>query len=347
VEEGGGESGISFLKEQQWKTPGFVTAFATRGEVMSTFDASGVIEPQAGRWAQVSAPVSGLVDASGLASSPVPGQRVTRGQSLAVLSPSLGEGGGAAVAEARARLLETQDEFDRAKRLYAAEAVPQRRVHEAEIRLRAAQEALAGYGSDEGGRVTVRSPLSGVVAERRVTPGSRVEAGAPLFTIVDVSVLWLKVNVPAAQASDVSRSSGVEFQVEGSPRTHRAQRVVSVGSVIDSMSRTVPVLFAVPNADGSLKVGANARVMVRTGRRESGVTIPVSALLDEDGRAIVYVQPEGERFEKRELVLGGREGTRVLVQRGLAVGDRVVTGAAYQVRLASLSTSVPAVAHEH
>lgn len=347
LEEGGAESGISFLKEQQWKTPGFATASAVRGEVAATFDASGVIEPEAGRWAQVSASVSGLVDASGVATSPVPGQRVTRGQSLAVLAPSLGEAGGAAVAEARARLREAQDEFDRAQRLYAAEAVPQRRVHEAQNRLTAAKEAVAGYGSDEGGRVTVRSPISGVVAERRVTPGSRVEAGAPLFTIVDASVVWLRVNVPAARASEVSRASGVEFQVEGSARTYRAQRVVSVGSVIDSMSRTVPVLLSVPNADGSLKVGANARVMVRTGRRESGVTIPASALLDEDGRAIVYVQPEGESFEKRELVLGGREGNRVLVRSGLAVGERLVTGAAYQVRLASLSTSVPAVAHEH
>ncbi len=339
--------GIAFLKEQQWKTPGFATAFATEGEVSATFEASGVIEPQAGRWAIVSAPVAGLVDASGVARSPVPGERVGRGQALAVLAPSLGDGGGALVAEARARLREAQDEYDRARRLLAVEAVPQRRVHEAEIRLTAAREALVGYGADAGGRVTVRAPVAGVVAERRITPGSRVEAGAPLFTIVDASVVWLRVNVPAAQAPNVSRNSGVEFQVEGSPRRYSARRVVSVGSVIDSLSRTVPVLFEVANADGSLKVGANARVAVRTGRRERGVVIPASAVLDEDGRAIAYVQPEGESFVKRELTIAGREGDRVLVRTGVAAGERVVTGAAYQVRLASLSTSVPAHGHEH
>lgn len=346
-DEGGGGSGIAFLKEQQWKTPGFATAFAIDGEVSATFAASGVIEPQAGRWAQVSAPVAGLVDASGIARSPVPGERVGRGQALAVLAPSLGDGGGALIAEARARLREAQDEYDRAKRLLAVEAVPQRRVHEAEIRLTAAKEALGGYNADDGGRVTVRSPVGGVIAERRITPGSRVEAGAPLFTIVDASVVWLRVNVPAAQAPDVSRSSGVEFQVEGSPRTYTARRVISVGSVIDSLSRTVPVLFEVANADGSLKVGANARAAVRTGRRERGVTIPASAVLDEDGRAIAYVQPEGESFEKRELVIGAREGGHALVRAGLAAGERVVIGAAYQVRLASLSTSAPAHGHEH
>lgn len=346
-EESGGDAGIPFLKEQQWKTPGFATVFATEGEVAATFEASGVVEAQAGRLAQVSAPVAGLVEASGIAASPVPGQRVARGAALAVLLPSLGEGGGAAVAEARARLREAQDEYDRAVRLLAVEAVPQRRVHEAEIRLTAAKEALAGYGADAGGRVTVQSPISGVVAERRVTPGSRVEAGASLFTIVDPSVVWLRVNVPAALAASVSRSAGADFQVEGTNRRYVARRIVSVGSVIDSLSRTVPVLFEVQNADGSLKVGANARVAVRTGERASGVTIPASAVLDEDGRDIAYVQPEGERFEKRELMVGGRDGDRVLVRSGITAGERVVHGAAYQVRLASLSTSVPAHGHEH
>jgi membrane fusion protein, heavy metal efflux system len=145
----------------------------------------------------------------------------------------------------------------------------------------------------------------------------------------------------------VSRTAGVEFQVEGSTRTYVARRVVSIGGVIDSMSRTVPVLFEVANPDGSLKVGANARVAVRTGQRESGVAIPAAAVLDEDGRPIVYVQVEGESFAKREIVVGGREGDVVLVRSGLKAGERVVTGAAYQVRLASLSTSVPAHGHEH
>jgi cobalt-zinc-cadmium efflux system membrane fusion protein len=139
----------------------------------------------------------------------------------------------------------------------------------------------------------------------------------------------------------------VEFRVEGSTRLYTARRVVSVGSVIDSLSRTVPVLFEVANPDGALKVGANASVAVRTGLRQQGVVLPASAILDEDGRPIVYVQPEGERFEKREITVGDREGDRVLVRGGLKAGERVVTGAAYQVRLASLSSSAPAHGHEH
>jgi hypothetical protein len=75
--------------------------------------------------------------------------------------------------------------------------------------------------------------------------------------------------------------------------------------------------------------------------------IPLSAVLDEDGRPVAYVQVEGERFERRDLTLGGTSGDTALVLSGIEAGERVVTGAAYQVRLASLSTSVPAHGHEH
>ena len=349
-EEGGEESGIPFLKEQQWKTPGLTTAFAATGRVTESFSASGQIVPAAGRLARLSAPVAGVVEASGVSGAPAPGQRVTRGQVLGVLTPALGEGG-SVYAEARAELREAEDEHARAARLYAVEAVPQRRVREAAIRLAAAREALAGFGgagaARADGRIVIRAPLAGVIASRSLAAGSRVEAGAELFTIVDPSVVWLDVRVPAVDAARVSPRSEATFRVPGSPDVRPVRRTVSVGSVIDSLSRTVPVLYEVLNTDGTLKVGMQAQVAVGTGREVEGVVIPGSAILDEDGRPVAYVQAEGERFEKRELILGASSGDRRLVMSGIERGERVVTGAAYQVRLASLSTSVPAHGHEH
>ena len=346
-EEEGGDEGISFLKEQQWKTPGFRTAFADSGSVTGTFDAAGTIEPAGGRHAVITAPTSGLVDAGGVAQSPAPGQRVTRGQVLATLTPSSGEGG-SGYADARARLAQAEGEYARARRLVEAEAAPQRRLQEAEIALRAAREALAGFGGGgAGGRIVVRSPITGVVASRTIAPGSRVEAGAPLFSVVDPSVVWLTVNVPAAQASLVGQGSGATFQLDGGDQRFEARRVVSVGSVIDSVSRTLPVIYEVRNPTVIIRVGSTARAEVRTGRRLTGIVVPDSAILEEDGRPIAFVQPEGETFERRELRIGAREGNRVLVLEGLRAGERVVTGAAYQVRLASLSTAVPAEGHAH
>ena len=155
------------------------------------------------------------------------------------------------------------------------------------------------------------------------------------------------MNTPAAKASLVTPRSGASFTVEGSQRLYQAASGLSVGSVIDPASRTLPVVYQIPNGDGSIKVGQNARVQIQTGRRVTGVIIPMSAVLDEDGRPIAYVQAEGESFQKRELTLGGRQGDRILVLEGIRPGERIVAGAAYQVRLASLSTSVPAHGHEH
>lgn len=349
-EEGGEPSGISFLKEQQWKTPGFATAFATSGEVTESFQATGQIVPAAGKMARISAPVAGIVEVSGLTQSPAPGQRVAKGQVLAVLTPALGEGG-SSYAQARAELREAQDERARADRLYAAEAVPQRRVHEAEIRLAAAREALASFGGSgtpgADGRVVIRAPLSGVVASRTLTPGSRVDASAELFTLVDPSIVWLEARVPASEAARVGPRSEATFRVAGNDTELSVRRTVSVGSVIDSVSRTIPVIYEVPNPDGVLKIGMHAQVAVGTARKVAGVVIPPAAILDEDGRPVVYVQPEGERFEKREIQPGGTNQGRTIVLSGVKAGERVVTGAPYQVRLASLSTSVPAHGHEH
>lgn len=344
-----GESGTSFLKEQQWKTTGFSTEFAKAGSATETFPAGGRIVPAAGRIARVAAPTAGVVEVSGIASSPSPGERVTAGQRLAVLTPALGEGGNA-FARARADLREAEEEYARAKRLSAVEAIPARRLHEAEIRLTAAREALAAFGegaSAQDGKVSLRSPIAGIVASRSIAPGSRVEAGVELFTVIDPSVVWLQVDIPAAMASRIGGSIAASFQVSGSDQVRTVRRVVSLGGIIDSVSRTVPVIAEVANGDGTLRIGLTARVAVETGRPVEGVLIPATAVLDEDGRAIAWVQAEGERFEKRELDIAATTGKHVLVRSGIRAGERVVSGAAYQVRLASLSTSVPAHGHEH
>lgn len=349
VDSGGEESGISFLKEQQWKTEGFRTAFPTVGTMNEAFNAPGELRAAAGRLVEVAAPIGGIIEVAGAAGAPAPGQRVREGQVLARMTPTLGDDG-AAYADARARLREAEAEYARAERLVTAEAAPQRRVNEAEIRLAAAREALAGLGGGaltDDGRVEIVAPISGTITERALVPGSRVDAGTELFTIVDASVVWLTVHVPAAQASRIARSSQATFQTEGSTTVGRTSRTVSVGTVVDAVSRTVPVIYEVRNPDGALRVGAVARVAVATGTRLEGILVPTTAILEEDGRPFVFVQTEGETYERRAVTVGGSDGLRALVTEGLAVSDRVVIGAAYQVKLASLSTSVPTEGHEH
>lgn len=341
-------AGISFFKEQQWKTPGYRTAFADSGSLGAGAEVAGIIAAAAGREAIVSAPVAGILESAGLAQAPAPGTRVRAGQVLATLTPALiGSGGG--YATARARFEEAEHEHARAKKLVEAEAAPARRLEEAAIALAAARAELATLGGGSAdGRLALRSPIAGIVAERRAVVGGHAEAGAPLFVVVDPSVVWLEARVPQAQEGLLSRGRPrASFRLDGDDRSWSARRLLSVDPVIDPTTRTLTARFEVANPRGDLRIGAAARVVLETGEGEFGVLIPTSALVEEDGRPVGYVQLDGERFERRDLEIGARRGDRILVRRGIAPGERVVVGAAYQIRLASLSTVVPAHGHEH
>ena len=124
-------------------------------------------------------------------------------------------------------------------------------------------------------------------------------------------------------------------------------KLIDVGSVVDPDNRTLPVRYEVPNAERLLKVGMFADVAIETTRAEEAVAIPESALVDEDGRPVVYVLLDGEHFEKRDVELGIRDSGFVEVKAGLKAGERVVTKGAYAIRLASVSSVIPAHGHTH
>ncbi|MFZ2491197.1 MAG: efflux RND transporter periplasmic adaptor subunit, partial [Thermoanaerobaculia bacterium] len=257
-------------------------------------------------------------------------------------------------------------ERTRVEALFAQEAVPERRVIEARGReqsaraeLQAAQSRLAQYrgtqsttGGESGGRFEVRSPVSGTIVAVTVAPGEFVEDGRELFHVVDLSRLWLELQIPEGQAGRVQTSDSVWFQPEGFPDAFEvgpgsSGRVVATGGVVNPQTRTIPLIFEVPNPSGQLKAGMFVRAQVFTAAFVRGIVIPISAVVDENGQPVAYVELEGELFERRPLTLGTRQGDRVQVVEGLKAGDRVVTVGAYNIRLQAASGAVPAHGHAH
>ena len=337
VDDAESDGGISFLKEQQWSIDFAVAAAAPR-DIAATIEVSGAIAPAAGLVAEVAAPVSGLAQARANLRAPAPGERVRAGQTLVVLSPTSQDN---SYARAKADIERLEREVERLTRLYEAEAVPEVRLVEARHDLEVARAAFEALGGTTGGgyTYTVQAPISGVVQARPFTPGQRVEVGETLFEIVNPDQVWLRLQVPALHASAVGATEGASFSVEGSPRRYRTERVVSTGSAIDPQTRTLPVVLAVDNADGSLKIGQFATARLGIGGARSGVAIPNAAILNEDGLPVAYVQTGGETFERRVLTLGPTDGVHTIVERGVEAGEHVVTEGAYQVYLASLNTS--------
>ena len=341
---------ITLAKEEQWSFP-FAVAVAEVREIPASFRASGELVAPPGGLVHVSAPVAGLVQVNG--PSLGPGDFVRTGQILALIAPiSLDD----SYARTRADVVAAEREAERAERLFAAGAIPARRLEDARRDLNVAVTAFEAIGGAPGSvdddtsdsdLYRLRSPIDGVVALRDVALGQQVNVGEHAFTIVNSETLWFVARVPARYAAETSRIRGAWFTVEGSASSHTASRVLSVGSMIDPGSRTLPVRFAVPNSGGALKVGMLAEGQILIGEPERGPAVPVDAIQNENGLPVVYVKVTGDTFDRRVVDTGASDGSWTLVSSGLEVGDQVVITGAYQVNLASLGTIVPSDGHAH
>jgi membrane fusion protein, heavy metal efflux system len=107
------------------------------------------------------------------------------------------------------------------------------------------------------------------------------------------------------------------------------------------------VTFAFDNRARKLAVGQTTSLYLLMAETAATPVVPAAAIVDDAGRPIVFVQREGETFERRAVTVGARSGDLVQILAGVTAGERVVTTGAYLVRLASLSTSVPAHGHVH
>jgi RND family efflux transporter MFP subunit len=338
--------GITFLKEQQWSIA-FTTESATAKAVPRSIGATGEIIPQIGGLVEVTAPVDGLVLPEDNRSKPVPGDWVRKGDTLAVLAPVSGDDAYALQIAHEQRLAL---EADRAERLYALEAIPARRLEDARRDLAVARAALAAIGATPGSgfEFPLCAPITGVIDRRELVMGQRVSAGQLLYSVVDPRTVWLRMDVAAHHAADLSAASGASFKVEGSDDAYRSGRVVSVGKVIDRARRTVPVVLEVDNTDQRLRIGMLAEGLLLLGEPETATAVPTSAVREEDGLYVAYVQIGGETFQRRILTLGPSDGVWTIVRTGVRSGERIVTLGAYQVKLASLNTAeLSDQAHAH
>ena len=342
---GSGGGTIPFLKEQQWNVE-FMTRTTEKKNLATYFSTMGELVPVSNAEATVSAPLSGII--SGSKALPYIGKKVAKGEVVAYIEPPVRLEGGmgqltAGYAEAKNRVTLARQEYDRAKRLYDAKIAPLKRVEEAELSLSSARSALEPLekalnsvkGDAGSGRIAVRAPVSGTVVEIAATNGKGVEAGQSILRIINTGTLWLKANLPAADAGKAAQAAGATFTVTGLEGEFRPSRLVTVGDMLDPQTRTLPVIFEVPNKGSRLKVGMFANVAIRTGEAKNALVVPVEALLEDEGRWFIYIQTAGEAFERREVKVGARDKGYVEIIEGLKEHERVVSKGAYYVKLAA------------
>jgi multidrug efflux pump subunit AcrA (membrane-fusion protein) len=121
--------------------------------------------------------------------------------------------------------------------------------------------------------------------------------------------------------------------------------VISLGKIVDPASRTVAVVYEFANADGRIAINQTVTMRLFLSGARRGVTLPETALVDDGGRPVVFVQTGGESFARRPVEVGGRQAGMVEIASGVKPGERVVTRGAYLIRLAAMSTQIPAHGH--
>jgi cobalt-zinc-cadmium efflux system membrane fusion protein len=124
-------------------------------------------------------------------------------------------------------------------------------------------------------------------------------------------------------------------------------RAISVGRIVDPGSRTLNVIYAANNSKRLLAIGQAVSIRLYTSATVKAAAVPESAVIDDGGRPVVFVQTAGESFERRPVRLGNQDSGYLQITDGLKTNERVVTRGAYLVRLAALSTQIPAHGHVH
>ncbi|MCB2200994.1 efflux RND transporter periplasmic adaptor subunit [bacterium] len=339
-EEGGGDE-IGFLKEQQWKIP-FATAEAEVREIKRSTWAIGDVLPDPNGYSEIIAPVDGIVQVLDDGHLALPGSRVTRGEKLVRILPPVQ---GNSWVAARLAYEQAEKEYERAKRLQEKQAISVREfegIRSDYLEMKAGFESL--NGSAKSDRLILEAPINGTVIDWQIRPGQQVTAGTKLMAIADPSTVWLQVNVYEDEYTQLGRPVGAFIRTGGEGQGwvvgEADMNVLTTGGALDPKTRTIPVLLEIANREGRLRINESTPVELYASLGSSSVAVPRSALYEDEGMDVVFVQAGGEAFEKRVVQIGPHYNDWVSILSGIAEGEHVVTRGGYHVKLASTSAEI-------
>ncbi len=181
--------------------------------------------------------------------------------------------------------------------------------------------------------LTIVAPLSGVVTRIHKSLGEQVAAGEPILELSNLRTVWLETPVFEADLGQLQEGMEATFSVLSFPQRQFRGSLIDVGSVIDEKTRAATVVFKVDNASRQLRLGMQADVRLAGASRAQAMVIPKDAVLDRDGKKVVYVLLSGEEFQRRDVTVADDFGNQVAVTAGLNAGERVVSQGAYQLFL--------------
>lgn len=265
------------------------------------------------------------------------GDVVQKGGVLARVSPEAYE---YRKAQADAELEAAEADFKRLETLVGKDMATRQQLDESRRRqgiARANAELTAKQLRD----TTLRAPIDGLVSRRMVNLGEYVRVGTPAFALVGTSQLKLRADVPERYASDVKAGDPVEAVFEAFSGQVLQGEVVRIGPAVATDTRSFPIEARFENSDRRVKPGTFAKATIRTGTEEQSVTVPEAAVATFAGNPRVFVVEEEKALE-RPIEIAGRYQDRIMVAKGLAAGETVVSSGVDMLSNGVKVTSRPA-----
>ncbi|MBQ0056830.1 MAG: efflux RND transporter periplasmic adaptor subunit [Bacteroidales bacterium] len=213
---------------------------------------------------------------------------------------------------------------------------------------RLAYEAIGRETTDKG--VSVKAPMSGYMKQCMVKDGDYVQVGDPILVLTRNQHLYLRAEVPVRYYSQLGNIRSAKFRTQFSDKIfdleQRHGTLLSSGKSAVSTSSYVPVTFQLDN-HGDIVPGAYAEVFLIAGERSDVISLPQTALTEEQGIYYIYIQEDEHAYHKQEVTLGATDGENTEITSGLNGGERVVTRGAISVKLAGTSKAIPGHTHSH
>lgn len=334
--EGHDHNGAIELNDEQMELFGVVLDTVRAGNFHQVIKTAGHVVQAGTDDAVVSAQSSGIVSfASGISA----GSEVSKGAVVARINATAVAGGDSQAA-ARSALKAAETELARVQSLYDIRMAT---VAELQAAQAAVEQARAAYNPAAAGSAT--APISGTITSLLVREGQYVTAGEAVATIAKGDAALLRADLPARYYSAASDIIDMTVDIPGrepfgvKERGGRRLSKAPATDASDAAGAYIPLYFSTSGTGAP--VGTVFTAYLIGAPRSGVVSVPVSALSEQQGAYYVYRRHEGEHFDKTAVTVGASDGRRVEIVSGIAPGDEIVVSGTPALRLAETSKNAP------
>lgn len=342
---------IVFTKEQTWKIE-----FATEQPVIEPFGqvikTSAQVQSAQGDEVIVSAKANGILIFT--SENILEGKNVGNGQNLFTISSSGMAENNSAVryAEAQNNYERTKADYDRQKELAKDKIVSEKELQKTKNDFENAKAVYDNFNKNfSAAGQSVSSPMSGFVKQLFVKNGQYVEAGQPIVSISQNKTLLLKADVQQKYAPFLSSINSANIKTIQDSKTYSLEqlngKILSYGRNANTDNYLIPVSLQIDNK-GCFISGGYVELFLKTITNTNALTIPNSAIIEDQGSFFVFSQINPELFEKKEIKIGSTDGLKTEIISGISKNERVVTKGAILIKLAQATGSLDAHSgHNH